>query len=127
MCVGGEEDVRYGSIKGLGQALRIFNPYRGAYCSMVMISLLALPLELPLQALSRLSGLKLFSDGLAEYLSRCAYHTIFCLAPRLTWKLGQTFEGGISGAPQTEAHGAYAFCALACLCILGPPQEMIPE
>ena len=40
---------------------------------------------------------------------------------------GQTFEGGISGAPQTEAHGSYAFCVLACLCILGPPQEMIPK
>ncbi|KAL8777253.1 MAG: hypothetical protein Q9213_007946 [Squamulea squamosa] len=40
---------------------------------------------------------------------------------------GQTFEGGISGSPQTEAHGAYAFCALACLSILGPPQEIIPS
>ncbi|KAL8697474.1 MAG: hypothetical protein Q9224_002291 [Gallowayella concinna] len=40
---------------------------------------------------------------------------------------GQTFEGGISGSPQTEAHGAYAFCALACLSILGPPREMIPR
>lgn len=39
--------------------------------------------------------------------------------------LGQTFEGGISGRPQSEAHGAYAFCALACLCILGPPHEML--
>ena len=40
---------------------------------------------------------------------------------------GQTFEGGVSGAPQTEAHGAYAFCVLACLCILGSPHEMIPK
>lgn len=40
---------------------------------------------------------------------------------------GQTFEGGISGKPQSEAHGSYAFCALACLCILGPPQEMLPR
>lgn len=43
----------------------------------------------------------------------------------LTLCPGQTFEGGISGAPDTEAHGAYAFCALACLSILGPPQEYI--
>lgn len=40
---------------------------------------------------------------------------------------GQTYEGGVSGAPQTEAHGAYAFCVLACLCILGPPHEIIPK
>ena len=77
---------------------------------MVMISLLALPLELPLDAPARARGLTSFVDGLPEYLSRC-----------------QTFEGGISGAPQTEAHGAYAFCALACLCILGPPNKMLPR
>lgn len=40
---------------------------------------------------------------------------------------GQTFEGGISGSPNTEAHGAYAFCALACLCIIGDPRKMINE
>lgn len=40
---------------------------------------------------------------------------------------GQSFEGGISGAPGTEAHGAYAFCALACLCILDRPEEIIPK
>ncbi|MCJ1270655.1 CAAX farnesyltransferase (FTase) subunit beta [Lobaria immixta] len=92
VCVGGEEDVR------------------GAYCSMVLISLLALPLELPSSAPSKIHGLHSFLDGLPEYLSRC-----------------QTFEGGISGAPQNEAHGGYAFCALACLCILGPPHQMIPK
>jgi prenyltransferase beta subunit len=41
--------------------------------------------------------------------------------------LGQTFEGGISSRPDAEAHGAYAFCALACLCILGDPHIMIPR
>lgn len=40
---------------------------------------------------------------------------------------GQTFEGGISSRPDAEAHGAYAFCALACLCILGDPHIMIPK
>ena len=45
----------------------------------------------------------------------------------LTLCPGQTFEGGISGAPDTEAHGAYAFCALACLSILGPPHDYIPK
>lgn len=42
-------------------------------------------------------------------------------------KLGQTFEGGISSRPDAEAHGAYAFCALACLSILGPPATIIPK
>ena len=82
----------------------------GAYCSMVIISLLNIPLELPPNAPSRDQGLTSFLDGLPEYLSR-----------------SQTFEGGISGGPQMEAHGGYAFCALACLCILGPPHEMIPK
>lgn len=57
-----------------------------------------------------------------------------CLAIRLRYPVltglvcpGQTFEGGISGSPGVEAHGAYAFCALACLSILGPPEEMIPR
>jgi hypothetical protein len=36
---------------------------------------------------------------------------------------GQTYEGGISGAPNTEAHGAYAFCALACMSIISDPRE----
>ncbi|KAL8948562.1 MAG: hypothetical protein Q9222_005258 [Ikaeria aurantiellina] len=58
--------------------------------------------------LARKAGLESFMDGLPEYMSRC-----------------QTFEGGISGSPQTEAHGAYAFCALACLSILGAPHVMI--
>lgn len=89
MCLGGEEDVR------------------GAYCSMVIIALLALPLVLPHDSPARAAGHETFADGLHEYLSRC-----------------QTYEGGISGAPHTEAHGAYAFCALACLAILGPPSDI---
>jgi len=40
---------------------------------------------------------------------------------------GQTFEGGISARPDAEAHGAYAFLALASLCILGEPHLMIPK
>ncbi|KAL2002027.1 hypothetical protein VTN02DRAFT_780 [Thermoascus thermophilus] len=92
VCAGGEEDVR------------------GAYCAMVIISLLDLPLDLPPEAEARRHGLETFVSGLPEYLSRC-----------------QTFEGGISGSPGTEAHGAYAFCALACLCILGKPEETIAQ
>ena len=92
MCEGGEEDVR------------------GAYCALVMIALLSLPLELSSDAPARAVGLTNLVDGLPEYLSRC-----------------QTFEGGISGSPQTEAHGAYAFCGLASLCILGSPREMLAK
>ena len=40
---------------------------------------------------------------------------------------GQSFEGGISTKPDVEAHGAYAFCALACLCILGDPHVIVPK
>ncbi|KAL2835143.1 terpenoid cyclases/protein prenyltransferase alpha-alpha toroid [Aspergillus cavernicola] len=92
VCEGGEEDVR------------------GAYCAMVMLSLLDLPLTLPPEAKAREHGLETFTSGLSEYLSRC-----------------QTFEGGISGCPGSEAHGAYAFCALACLCILGQPDVTVPK
>ncbi|KAF3481299.1 CaaX farnesyltransferase beta subunit Ram1 [Arthroderma uncinatum] len=87
---GGEEDVR------------------GAYCAMVMIALLDIPVELPPDAPARQFGHETFMSGLPEYLSRC-----------------QTYEGGISGSPGTEAHGAYAYCAIACLCIMGHPWAMI--
>ena len=90
MSIGGEEDVR------------------GAYCALVVIALLAIPLDLPADAPARQKGLASLVDGLPEYLSRC-----------------QTYEGGISGAPQTEGHGAYAFLVLASLCMLGSPEMML--
>ncbi|CAI7564678.1 unnamed protein product [Penicillium manginii] len=83
---------------------------RGAYCASVIISLLNLPLGLPPTSEARLAGFDNLTDGLGEYLSRC-----------------QSFEGGISGSPGVEAHGAYAFCALACLSILGPPEKTIAK
>jgi len=92
VCEGGEEDIR------------------GAYCSMTIISLLNLPLELPPGSPARIHGNETFLTGLAEWVGRC-----------------QTFEGGIAGYPGNEAHGAYAFCALACLSIIGPPSETIPR
>ncbi|KAH0845608.1 Protein farnesyltransferase subunit beta [Fonsecaea pedrosoi] len=79
---------------------------RGALCALVAISLLNLPLSLPPESPARISGLKTFKDGLGEYLSRC-----------------QTYEGGIAASPGGEAHGSYTFCALACLCLYGPPRE----
>lgn len=101
--------------------------YRGAYCTMTIIVLLAIPLELPPNAPTRASGFTSFLDGLPEYLSRCTLSCSKLWAIYLTEKSGQTFEGGVSGAPQTEAHGAYVFCVLACLCILGPPRDIIPK
>ena len=88
ICEGGEEDTR------------------GAYCALVVVSLLNLPLQLPPDSPARGAGLRTFNDGLGAYLSRC-----------------QTYEGGISSSPGGEAHGAYVFCALGCLSLLGSPHR----
>ncbi|VVT53067.1 uncharacterized protein SAPINGB_P003387 [Magnusiomyces paraingens] len=45
-------------------------------------------------------------EGVSGFISRC-----------------QTFEGGFSAFPDVEAHGGYAFCALAALCLIMPPKE----
>ncbi|KAK3333480.1 terpenoid cyclases/protein prenyltransferase alpha-alpha toroid [Cercophora scortea] len=84
---------------------------RGAYCAAVIISLLNLPLGLTPEspAWTGDSSSNLFT-GLARYVRRC-----------------QTFEGGISGQPDAEAHGAYAFCALGCLALLDNPRRIIPR
>lgn len=92
---------------------------------MTVLSLLGLPLGLPPKAPAKGNAIDSFTDGLPEYLSRCMGERSTLSTIKLILCPGQTFEGGISGAPQTEAHGAYAFCALACLCILGPPHVMI--
>jgi protein farnesyltransferase subunit beta len=92
MAEGGEEDIR------------------GAFCAMIVISLLNLPLDLPQDAPARKNGLTSFTDGLGEWVSQC-----------------QSWDGGISAAPGNEAHGAYAFCGLGCLSILGPPKETLPK
>ena len=90
MAPGGEEDIR------------------GAFCALVVLSLLNLPIELPPDAPARAEGMTTFLDGLGEWVSRC-----------------QTYEGGISAAPGNEAHGAYAFCGLGCLSIMGAPKETL--
>ncbi|KAI1155144.1 terpenoid cyclases/Protein prenyltransferase [Nemania diffusa] len=83
---------------------------RGAYCAVVLITLLQLPLEMALDSSPSESGLGNFFSGLTDYVSRC-----------------QTFEGGISATPNAEAHGAYAFCALGCLAILDAPHRSFPR
>ena len=112
VCDGGEEDVR------------------GVYCALTLISLLGLPTELVPDDVTRLKRQseeiqqgkrtggwghdpKLVPenllDGTAEYLRRC-----------------QTYEGGIAGGPGgMEAHGGYAFCALAALSLMGEPEVML--
>jgi protein farnesyltransferase subunit beta len=83
---------------------------RGAYCAATILSLLNLPLDLPAESPARGQGKESFLDGLPEWVGRC-----------------QTLEGGIAESRGSEAHGAYAFCALACLSILGPPSQTIPK
>ncbi|PPJ51783.1 hypothetical protein CBER1_09135 [Cercospora berteroae] len=95
---------------GFRMALGAEEDIRGAYCAMTAITLLNLPLELPPDAPARNAGLTTFLDGLGEWVGRC-----------------QTYEGGIAGAPTNEAHGAYAFCALACLSIIDAPHQSIPK
>lgn len=92
MASGGEEDIR------------------GAFCAMVIISLLNLPLELPPESPARIKGDETFLTNLPEWVARC-----------------QTYEGGMSDSPGDEAHGAYAFCALGCLCIVGAPYDTMTK
>jgi protein farnesyltransferase subunit beta len=71
---------------------------RGIYCALTLICLLRLP-----------TGNDLLANT-SSYLSAC-----------------QTYEGGFAATRNfNEAHGGYAFCALAALCILHPPQRL-PE
>ena len=53
----------------------------------------------------------------------CPEHLVLAVLTRP----GQTFEGGISAQPNAEAHGGYAFCALAVLSILDIPSKVIPK
>ncbi|KAM0095095.1 CAAX farnesyltransferase (FTase) subunit beta [Aspergillus fumigatus] len=95
---------------------------------MVVHALLDLPLALPPEAEARQNGLETFTDGLPEYLSRCKWRPLLSFLDVIDSKIaGQTYEGGISGSPGSEAHGAYAFCALACLCLLGRPEVVVPS
>ncbi|KAM0278993.1 hypothetical protein ACHAQH_004861 [Verticillium albo-atrum] len=84
---------------------------RGAYCTTVIAGLLNMPLELsPDSPAYTPDGKTTLFTGLADYVRRC-----------------QTFEGGLGGKPDTEAHGAYTFCALGCLAILDAPHRIIPK
>ncbi|KAG9787620.1 terpenoid cyclases/Protein prenyltransferase, partial [Aureobasidium melanogenum] len=94
---------------GFNMAVNGEQDVRGAYCCMTIHTLLRLPLTLPPSSPARAAGLDSFTSNLGSWISSC-----------------QTFEGGLGGAPDNEAHGAYAFCVLACLCLLDSPTKAIP-
>ncbi|THY35746.1 terpenoid cyclases/Protein prenyltransferase [Aureobasidium pullulans] len=94
---------------GFNMAVNGEQDVRGAYCCMTIHTLLHLPLALPPSSPARAAGHETFTSGLGAWISKC-----------------QTFEGGLGGAPDNEAHGAYAFCVLACLCLLDDPAIAIP-
>ncbi|PHH55804.1 Protein farnesyltransferase subunit beta [Ceratocystis fimbriata CBS 114723] len=105
---------------------------RGAYCATVLISLLGLPLDLaPISPLkSKVDASFNLHTKLGDYVRRCKVahtHLLPHPQPPTNSSLGQTYEGGISGKPDAEAHGAYAFCALGCLSILDAPYRSIPK
>ncbi|KAI1211324.1 terpenoid cyclases/Protein prenyltransferase [Annulohypoxylon truncatum] len=79
---------------------------RGAYCAAVLVTLLNLPLDLSSDSPAWTTDQPNLFSGLGDYVRQC-----------------QSFEGGISAQPDGEAHGAYAFCALGCLAILGAPHR----
>ncbi|KAK9455594.1 terpenoid cyclases/protein prenyltransferase alpha-alpha toroid [Dipodascopsis uninucleata] len=70
---------------------------RAVYCAMASASLLGI---LTPQLV----------EGTANWISRC-----------------QTYEGGLGGFPNNEAHGGYTFCGLAALSLLGSPIELFPK
>lgn len=49
-------------------------------------------------------------ENTAEYIKSC-----------------QTYEGGFANIPGGEAHGGYTFTAIATLCFLGDPADVIPR
>jgi protein farnesyltransferase subunit beta len=70
------------------------------------------------------------TDTRAVYTVLCVCSLLNMLTPELTDKTGdwicscQTFEGGFGAEPFNEAHGGYAFCAVACLALLNQFSSM---
>ncbi|KAK6332744.1 CAAX farnesyltransferase (FTase) subunit beta [Orbilia brochopaga] len=81
---------------------------RAGYCALVTLALLGYD-EDELKG-DPAQGEKPLLDGVLEYFKRC-----------------QTWEGGIAAKENSEAHGGYAFCVLAGLCLLGEPREMLSK
>ncbi|KAK6505320.1 CAAX farnesyltransferase (FTase) subunit beta [Arthrobotrys musiformis] len=81
---------------------------RAGYCALVVLALLGYDDE-DLRGDPSLGDLPLLG-GVAEYFKSC-----------------QTWEGGVGAKPHAEAHGGYAFCVLAALCLLGDPEEALSK
>ncbi|KAF3939902.1 hypothetical protein ABW19_dt0200260 [Dactylella cylindrospora] len=79
---------------------------RAGYCALVVLALLGYDQE-ELQGDASL-GEKPLLDGVLEYFQSC-----------------QTWEGGLGAKQHAEAHGGYAFCVLAAMCLLGSPHEVL--
>lgn len=69
---------------------------RGAYCAVSVAKLVNISPE---------EELKLFKNT-AKWIVTC-----------------QTYEGGMGGVPDKEAHGGYTFCAIAALALLGSTEN----
>lgn len=83
---------------------------RAAYTVMLFVALLDLPLDLSDKCEARRKhGMRNLTDGLGEWVGRCQ----------------SSWEGVIAEKPGREAHGAYAFCGLTALCLLGELRETV--
>lgn len=90
--------------------------------------------DLPAGAGVGLGGIRVSKDG--EVDTRGAYTALSVasllgtLTPELSAGVGtwlarcQTYEGGLGGEPDTEAHGGYAFCGLAAAVLVGEQHRL---
>lgn len=73
------------------------------------------------------------SDTRSTYCVLCTASMLDIMTPELIKGtaeyigLCQTYEGGFGGTPFAEAHGGYSFCAVASLCVLGDPKEVLTK
>lgn len=79
---------------------------RAGYCTLIICALMCFDAEELNGETSK--GEKSFLEGVPEYFKRC-----------------QTWEGGIGAKQHTEAHGGYAFCVVAGLCLIDAPKESL--
>jgi len=79
---------------------------RAGYCALIICALMCFDAE-ELNS-GNPEGEALFLEGVPEYFKRC-----------------QTWEGGIGAKQHAEAHGGYAFCVVAGLCLIDAPKESL--
>lgn len=88
--------------KGLYQFLKSLRNPDGSFCMHVdgEVDIRGVYCALVVAKLTNIYTPELFKDS-EKWISKC-----------------QTWEGGFSGCPGMEAHGGYAYCGLASLCLL---------